>query len=101
VLYKAIYMARKSYYICTKKRIVDTFDLCAKIIQTKTFPTECTQCDKELNSLDTLIDHTKKHNKQIGGNDDRVPTDTDFYQKYAKYKLKYMKLKDLPLFAQL
>ena len=92
-LHKDIYMAGKSYYISTKKYIIDVFNVCAKIIETGKFPTKCIRCDEKINSLSRLIDHTKKHNKQIGGIEE-FGSDTDFYHKYLKYRFKYLNLKE-------
>ena len=57
-----IYMAGKSYYVTTKKYIIDVFNVCATIVETGKFPT-CIRCGEKINSLNMLDDHTKKHNK--------------------------------------
>jgi hypothetical protein len=91
----------------------------AKLVKTEKFPMSCVECDKKIESLDSIIDHTnKKHDnnlfihvrdEQIGGIieeeifnpneiDKEISIAIDHYQKYLKYKQKYLELKHKHIF---
>ena len=94
-----IYRKKKEYYECNIKLLRETIIKCNKLIMGEF---HCNQCQSRIESFDKLIEHTIiDHN--ISDNDNLFfdilqnqsggTFSIDYYEKYMKYKKKYLALR--------
>lgn len=94
VMNEFIYRKNKDYYLCDLADIIKCFDDCVKFIADRKIPNKCDKCEN-IESMKLLGKHFKNDhhidlknmNIQMGGNN------SEYYEKYVKYKTKYNDLK--------